>query len=151
MISLFVVKNEYDIHCQEHIVTVALCMYALGLHIWIATHVLCEYKRVVKMSLLLFQFLSLVHPHAKDTEGRLIVQQISVDHNTQNERELQRLAECGLDPHTLRKNKRLGTQQNTRSIGDYSIKGGYTDVDVIRLVQRVCVCVCVSGRLHVTA
>ncbi len=66
-----------------------------------------------------------------------------MDHNTENESELTRLAEVGLDPHTLRRYKRLGTQQNTRSIGDYSIKGGYKDIDTIAWVSCVCVCVCV--------
>ena len=57
-----------------------------------------------------------------------------MDHNTSNDGELRRLAECGLDPATLRRARRLGYQQNTRSIGDYSIKGGYADVETIRLV-----------------
>ena len=60
------------------------------------------------------------------------MQQLSVDHNTSNEDELRRLQGCGLDPAALRRAKRLGMQQNTRSIGDYSIKGGYTNVDIIR-------------------
>jgi TAK1-binding protein 1 len=66
------------------------------------------------------------------------VQQLSVDHNTSNEEELRRLEHCGLDPNALRHAKRLGTQQNTRSIGDYSIKGGYVNVDVIRLAPQEC-------------
>lgn len=60
------------------------------------------------------------------------VEQISVDHNTNNEEELRRLAGCGLDPKKLQQCGRLGMQQNTRSIGDYSIKGGYKNVDVLR-------------------
>ena len=60
------------------------------------------------------------------------MQQLSVDHNTGNEEEIRRLEGCGLDPNALRRAKRLGMQQNTRSIGDYSIKGGYTSVDIIR-------------------
>lgn len=59
------------------------------------------------------------------------VEQISVDHNTSDEDELRRLAKCGLDPDKLR-HKKLGTQWNTRSIGDYSIKGGYQGVDILR-------------------
>ena len=59
------------------------------------------------------------------------VEQISVDHNTSDEDELRRLAKCGLDPVMVR-HKRLGTQQNTRSVGDYSIKGGYKSVDILR-------------------
>ena len=62
--------------------------------------------------------------------------QLSVDHNTSNEDELVRLQRCGLDPNQLRRNKRLGMQQNTRSIGDYSIKGGYQNVDIIRWAKE---------------
>ena len=61
-----------------------------------------------------------------------MVEQLSKDHNTLNDEELRRLVECGLDATELRRTRRLGPQQNTRSIGDYSIKGGYTDVDTIR-------------------
>ena len=55
-----------------------------------------------------------------------------MDHNTSNEEELRRLAKCGLDRAELQRHKRLGTQQNTRSIGDYSIKAGYKSVDILR-------------------
>ena len=65
-------------------------------------------------------------------DGKLLVQVLSVDHNTNNEEELRRLERCGLDREELRRHKRLGMQQNTRSIGDYLIKGGYKSVDVIR-------------------
>ena len=67
-----------------------------------------------------------------DGEGKLRVEQISEDHNTKNEKELARLAECGLDEMKLRSSGRLGIHQNTRSIGDYSIKGGYKDHDILR-------------------
>ena len=62
----------------------------------------------------------------------LQVRQLSEDHGVENERERQRLVALGLDPEQLIRTGRLGTQENTRSIGDYSIKGGYRDVDVIR-------------------
>jgi len=62
----------------------------------------------------------------------LQVRQLSEDHSVENEQERQRLAELGLDPEQLLRTGRLGTQENTRSIGDYSIKGGYRDVDIIR-------------------
>lgn len=65
------------------------------------------------------------------------VEQISVDHNTKNKEELRRLSGCGLDPTKLRQCGRLGMQRNTRSIGDYSIKGGYKSVDVLR---QACLC-----------
>jgi len=63
----------------------------------------------------------------------LQVKQLSEDHGVENEEELNRLSELGLDPEQLIRTGRLGTQENTRSIGDYSIKGGYKDVDVIWL------------------
>ena len=64
--------------------------------------------------------------------GTLRVEQLSMDHTTANEQELRRLSQCGLDPLQLRRMKRLGIHQNTRSIGDYSIKGGFKDIDIIR-------------------
>lgn len=69
-------------------------------------------------------------------DGHLHVEQLSVDHKTSNEDELRRLEGCGLNPNELRRHKRLGIQQNTRSIGDHSIKGGYKDIDVIRYKQE---------------
>ena len=65
------------------------------------------------------------------SSGALNVKQLSEDHGVENEQEIQRLAAIGLDPEQLKRTGRLGTQENTRSIGDYSIKGGYKDVDVI--------------------
>lgn len=67
-----------------------------------------------------------------DGSGKLHTEQISEDHNTKNEKELARLVECGLDEMRLRSSGRLGMHQNTRSIGDYSIKGGYKDHDILR-------------------
>ena len=64
--------------------------------------------------------------------GQLRTEQLSVDHTTCNEEELVRLAGLGLDRDGLRRSARLGMHQNTRSLGDYSIKGGYKDHDVIR-------------------
>ena len=65
------------------------------------------------------------------SDGELQVSQLTVDHDVHNEDELKQLQKLGLDPQELKKSGRLGTQENTRSIGDYSIKGGYKDVDVI--------------------
>ena len=60
--------------------------------------------------------------------GRLL----STDHGVDNEDELIRLQQLGLNIEQLKKSGRLGTQENTRSIGDYCIKKGYRDVDVLR-------------------
>jgi len=68
----------------------------------------------------------------EDTDRSLQVKQLSVDHGIENEEELERLVALGLDREQLKKSGRLGTQENTRSIGDFSIKGGYKDVDVLR-------------------
>ena len=73
-----------------------------------------------------------IHTQRPGYGDQLVVEQLSKDHNTANDEELRRLAECGLDPTELRRARRLGYQQNTRSIGDYSIKGGYADVESIR-------------------
>ena len=68
-----------------------------------------------------------------DRDGKLHAEQISEDHNTMNDKEIARLVECGLDGVRLRSSGRLGAHQNTRSIGDYSVKGGYKDHDILRL------------------
>ena len=68
----------------------------------------------------------------KASDGSLQVKQLSVDHSIENEQELERLTALGLDREQLKKSGRLGTQENTRSIGDYTLKGGYKDVDTIR-------------------
>ena len=67
----------------------------------------------------------------KERDGPLQVKQLSVDHSVENEQELARLMALGLDREQLKKSGRLGTQENTRSIGDYILKGGYKDMDVL--------------------
>jgi len=69
--------------------------------------------------------------YQKHDQPALQVRQLSEDHGVENKEELKRLSDLGLDPGQLIRTGRLGTQENTRSIGDYSIKGGYKDVDVI--------------------
>ena len=68
----------------------------------------------------------------KENDGSLQVKQLSVDHDVDNEQELERLTALGLDREQLKKSGKLGTQKSTRSIGDYMLKGGYKDVDVLR-------------------
>lgn len=72
----------------------------------------------------------------ENSQGKLVAEQLSVDHTVENEDELKRLEAIGLSPKNLIKAGRLGTQENTRSIGDYSIKEGYKDVDSLRLVYN---------------
>ena len=42
-----------------------------------------------------------------------------------------RLACLGLDVTQIQRNHRVGNQENTRSIGDYCVKGGYKDFDIL--------------------
>ena len=64
--------------------------------------------------------------------GTLAARQLSVDHGVENEVELKRLASLGLNIGQILSSGRLGTQDNTRSIGDFNIKEGYKNVDVLR-------------------
>ena len=65
------------------------------------------------------------------SDGSLQVKQLSEDHRVENEQELERLTAIGLD-RELKKSGRLGTLENTGSIGDYILKGGYKNMDMIR-------------------
>lgn len=71
----------------------------------------------------------------QEINGQVNVSQLSDDHNVFNPGEQERLHSLGLNIDTLLHHKRLGPFQVTRSIGDYSIKGGYGEIDVLRLVQ----------------
>lgn len=64
--------------------------------------------------------------------GTLEIKQLTQDHSVENEEELRRLEALGLDPKALIKAGRLGMHENTRSIGDYSVKQGYREVDILR-------------------
>lgn len=75
--------------------------------------------------------------------GTLEHQQLTKDDSIENEDELRRLESLGLRREDLLKAGRLGTQENTRSIGDYYVKEGYRDVDSVRYVCNpwsLCVC-----------
>ena len=61
-----------------------------------------------------------------------MAEQLTQDDGVENEGELRRLELLGLKREDLLKAGRLGTQENTRSIGDYYIKEGYRDVDSLR-------------------
>lgn len=58
--------------------------------------------------------------------------QLSVDHTVYNEDEMCRLLTIGLDRDELKREGRLGTQENTRCIGDYTIKDGYAEIESLR-------------------
>ncbi|CAG9770611.1 unnamed protein product [Ceutorhynchus assimilis] len=64
-----------------------------------------------------------------DANSVLKVVQLSIDHDLQNEDELLRLSQIGINPHNLRNSSRLGNQENTRCLGNYAIKDGYKDFE----------------------
>jgi TAK1-binding protein 1 len=68
----------------------------------------------------------------KTPDGTYSFEQLSTDHTVDNPDELKRLSDLGLNAEELKKAGRLGMQENTRCIGDYSIKKGYTEVDILR-------------------
>lgn len=67
----------------------------------------------------------------RDEENGLQVIQLSVDHDIDNEDELLRLSELGLDVKQICEKRKLGNQVNTRCIGNYMVKGGYKECDDI--------------------
>ena len=67
-----------------------------------------------------------------DEAGGLYVQVLSVDHTTKNPNELARLDSLGLNVELLTRGNRMAGLEHTRSIGDYALKGGYKDFDIIR-------------------
>jgi len=66
-----------------------------------------------------------------DGSGILLVTQLSVDHDMNNEDELLRLSELGLDVDKIRQGSKLANQDNTRCIGNYVLKGGYKEFDIL--------------------
>ena len=67
-----------------------------------------------------------------DSNGILKVSQLSNDHTIDNEGEQQRLASLGLDVDKLYQLRKMGTSDCTRCIGNFHIKGGYKDIDILR-------------------
>ena len=58
--------------------------------------------------------------------------QLTADHNLDNDSEMQRLSELGIDAERVRQKGRLAGHFYTRSIGDYHIKNDYRDIEMIR-------------------
>lgn len=58
--------------------------------------------------------------------------QLTADHNLDNDDELKRLSQLGIDAEKVRQTGRLAGHFYTRSIGDYSIKNDYRDIEMIR-------------------
>lgn len=67
-----------------------------------------------------------------DQEGMLRVMQLSVDHSLNNEEECSRMAALGLDMEKLKQHRRIGSSDSTRCLGDYHVKGGYKDIDLLK-------------------
>ena len=60
------------------------------------------------------------------------IQQLSTDHVVSNENEQVRLSNLGLDIEQIQRGAKIGNHESTRSIGDYTVKGGYKDFDLLR-------------------
>lgn len=58
--------------------------------------------------------------------------QLTADHNLDNEDELERLSQLGIDAEKVRQTGRLAGHFYTRSIGDFHIKNDYRDIEMIR-------------------
>ncbi|MEJ1271496.1 TGF-beta activated kinase 1/MAP3K7 binding protein 1 [Cricetulus griseus] len=67
----------------------------------------------------------------KSTVDGLQVTQLNVDHTTENEDELFRLSQLGLDAGKIKQVGIICGQESTRRIGDYRVKYGYTDIDLL--------------------
>jgi len=62
--------------------------------------------------------------------------QLTVDHHLNNDAEILRLAKLGVDVARLQKLGQLGRHQYTRAIGDYSVKAGYKELEMLRFVPE---------------
>lgn len=71
-----------------------------------------------------------------DKDGIFSVQQVSVDHSLYNEEELSRLRHLNLEVEHLKQYHRIGSSDSTRCIGDYHVKGGYKDIEILRNAVR---------------
>ncbi|XP_054997118.1 TGF-beta-activated kinase 1 and MAP3K7-binding protein 1 isoform X1 [Sorex araneus] len=67
----------------------------------------------------------------KSTVDGLQVTQLNVDHTTENEDELFRLSQLGLDAARIKQVGVICGQESTRRIGDYRVKYGYSDIELL--------------------
>uniref|UniRef100_A0A8C5WFL5 TGF-beta activated kinase 1 (MAP3K7) binding protein 1 n=1 Tax=Leptobrachium leishanense TaxID=445787 RepID=A0A8C5WFL5_9ANUR len=67
----------------------------------------------------------------KSTVDGLQVTQLNADHMTENEDEIFRLSQLGLDPTKIKQVGVIGGQPSTRRIGDYKIKYNYSDMELL--------------------
>lgn len=68
----------------------------------------------------------------KDPEGLLHVNQLTNDHNLENQSELDRLASLGLDVEKIKQSGGLGGHSYTRSIGDHYLKNHYPNIELLQ-------------------
>ncbi|OCT83111.1 TGF-beta-activated kinase 1 and MAP3K7-binding protein 1 [Xenopus laevis] len=67
----------------------------------------------------------------KSTEDGLQVTQLNADHTTENEDEIFRLSQLGLDTTKIKQVGVIGGQQSTRRIGDYKVKYSFNDMELL--------------------
>ncbi|NXU42774.1 TAB1 protein, partial [Drymodes brunneopygia] len=67
----------------------------------------------------------------KSTVDGLQVTQLNADHTTENEDELFRFSQLGLDAGKIKQVGTIRGQESTRRIGDYKVKYGYTDIELL--------------------
>ena len=72
----------------------------------------------------------------QNDQGDYQCQPLSVNHDLSNPQELQRLIKLGLDVEKLRQIGKIGRFNYTRTLGDYYVKGGYKDIQIIRCVIK---------------
>lgn len=68
----------------------------------------------------------------RTVDGSIRVEKLNDDHTLENESEVRRLAALGLPKENIQNRFMLGQQLYTRCIGDYSLKGGYKDNELMR-------------------
>ncbi|XP_053158813.1 LOW QUALITY PROTEIN: TGF-beta-activated kinase 1 and MAP3K7-binding protein 1-like [Hemicordylus capensis] len=67
----------------------------------------------------------------KSTVDGLQVTQLNMDHTTENEDELFRFSQLGLDAAKIKQIGAICGQESTRRIGDYKVKYGYSDIELL--------------------
>lgn len=67
----------------------------------------------------------------KSTVDGLQVTQLNADHTTENEDEIFRLSQLGLDTAKIKQAGVVGGQTSTRRIGDYKVKYNYNDLELL--------------------
>ncbi len=67
-----------------------------------------------------------------DSTGVLRVTQLSVDHDLNNQEELHRLQQLGVDTDKLLQIGHIANHQYTRTVGNYNLKTGYRDMEALR-------------------